>query len=238
MQRYFANVYQGMATLPEGDIFHIVSVMRMRPGEKFEVASSDGIYIAEITSTHPFTAKIVSHLDENHELPNAITLFYALAKGEKTDLVIQKATELGVSEIVGLISERTIVRLDDDDKVKKLSRYAKIIKEAGEQSHRGKLPKFDSIVDFKAIKNRHFDYMFIAYEGVAGGTGSFYETLKDIPAGKSIAIVIGAEGGFSPDEIHYANEAGYQSVALGKRILRSETAVFYALSAIGFLLER
>ncbi|MCX5775501.1 MAG: 16S rRNA (uracil(1498)-N(3))-methyltransferase [Firmicutes bacterium] len=173
MQRYFASVHQGKATLLPSDIFHITNVMRMRPLDKVEIAADGRVYLAEVVSLSPFEVKILSPIAENHELPNKVTLLYALAKGDKTDWVIQKATELGVSEIIGLTSERTIVRLDEQDKIKKLERYAKIIKEAGEQSMRSVLPKMDRIIDFKQMGSFHYDYQFIAYEREAGKTDAF-----------------------------------------------------------------
>lgn len=238
MQRYFAAIHHEKVTLLPSDIFHITSVMRMRPLDKIEIAADGHVYLAELVSLSPFEVKILSTIAENHELPNKVTLLYALAKGDKTDWVIQKATELGVNEIVGLTSERTIVRLDEADKTKKLERYAKIIKEAGEQSLRSVLPKMERIIDFKQIGACHFDYQFIAYEREAGRTDAFYEILRKIPSGASIGIIVGAEGGFSENEVKFANQQGYVNVGLGKRILRSETAAVYALSVIAFILER
>lgn len=238
MQRYFAAIHQGKAKLLPSDIFHITNVMRMRPLDKVEIAADGHIYLGEVVSLSPFEVRIISSIIEDHELPNKVTLLYALAKGDKTDLVIQKATELGVSEIIGLVTERTIVRLDDQDKAKKLERYTKIIKEAGEQSQRSILPKMDRIIDYKQIGACHFDYQFIAYEREAGRTDAFYEILRNIPSGASIGIIVGAEGGFSENEVKIANQNGYVNVGLGKRILRSETAAIYALSVIAFILER
>ncbi len=238
MQRYFASIKEGIALLSDEDLFHISHVMRMGLGDPLEVVDKGIVYACQISSLKPLTVKVVKALDVNRELPCKVTLLYALAKGEKTDWVVQKATELGVSSIIGLISERTIVRPSPEDHEKKIARYSKIIKEAAEQSLRNVLPVFEGIIPFKAINKYHFDRMAIAYEGEAMTSHNLETFMNGLPQGGSVGIIIGAEGGFSLDEVNYANKAGYQSVSLGKRILRSETAALYALSIIAATLER
>lgn len=238
MQRYFASISHGFATLSEEDAFHVTTVMRMHPGEVIEVVDGGVVYLCAIASTKPLSVKVTKVLDESRELDANLTLLYALAKGEKTDWVVQKATELGVSRIIGLISERTIVRPTKEDTEKKILRYNKIIKEAAEQSMRNVLPTFEAIVPFKEIANYHFDRMAIAYEGEAFTSNTLDHWLSGLPKHASIGIIVGAEGGFSPNEVALANQAGYVSVSLGKRILRSETAAVFALSVIAEHLER
>ncbi len=238
MQRYFAPILEGYATLSEEDAFHVTHVMRMLSGESLEVVDKGVVYACQIERIKPLSVKIIQALDVNRELTSPVTLLYALAKGEKTDWVVQKATELGVSQIIGLVSERTIVRPSPEDSVKKSVRYGKIIKEAAEQSLRNVLPSFVGIVPFKAISRYHFDFMAIAYEGEAMTSNTIDTWISTLPQGASIGIIIGAEGGFSPEEVAYANQAGYHSVSLGKRILRSETAALYALSLIASAVER
>jgi len=238
MQRYFASIREGNVLLSDEDVFHISHVMRMSLNDPLEVVDQGVVYACQISRLKPLTVKVVKALDVNRELPCKVTLLYALAKGEKTDWVVQKATELGVSSIVGLISERTIVRPSPEDHEKKIARYNKIIKEAGEQSLRNVLPVFEGIIPFKSINQYHYDRMAIAYEGEAMTSHTIEAWMHGLAKGGSIGIIIGAEGGFSLDEVKYANQAGYQSVSLGKRILRSETAALYALSIIGSTLER
>ena len=152
------------------------------------------------------------------------------------DLVIQKATELGVSEIILVQSERCIAKITKENKEKKLIRFNKIALEASEQSKRTRVPLIDKVIDYKDISKFTFDHSFIAYEDE--GEISFKEKIEQIKEGETIGIIIGSEGGFSRREVDYAIEKGYQSVSLGKRILRSETAVFYALASFGLILER
>ncbi|MCH5180472.1 MAG: 16S rRNA (uracil(1498)-N(3))-methyltransferase [Erysipelotrichales bacterium] len=238
MQRYFVNGDINNISFSEGDIFHIQKVMRFKENDLIEVVILEKVYLATIKKVNPLEVDIIKELEENRELDNDITLLYCLPKGDKLDLVIQKATELGVRRIVGVISSRTIVKVDEKDKKKKLERFNKIIKEAGEQSKRSKLPEFVDIIDYKSIKQYKSLHNFIAYEGEALNDNTLFDDLSNIKTRESITILVGAEGGFAPSEVDYANELGYKNVSLGKLILRSETAAIYFLSVLSFMLSR
>jgi 16S rRNA (uracil1498-N3)-methyltransferase len=234
MQRYFVNE---LGELSQDDIFHIIKVMRFKVNDQFELVTKNAVFTMKIDQISPFLYSEVSRRDIIKNDYN-ITLLYCLPKGDKMELVIQKATELGVDEIIGFISSRTIVRLDAKDRVKKIARYQKIIKEASEQCHRDTVPNFNGIYDFKELNKFKFDYCLIADEDESGNTSNLYNTILNIKKGSSIAILVGAEGGFSRDEVNYAKTLGFNPVSLGKRILRSETAAIASLSIISFLLER
>ena len=239
MQRYFASVQNNKVILDGGDIHHLLNVMRMKKGDQIEVISDKKLYICSILSTNPLDIEVIEETPLDSELDNDVTLFFALAKGDKIDFVIQKATELGVKKIVLMKSSRCVVKLDDSDFARKLSRYQKIAKEASEQSHRLVVPEIIGIVDINHIPNELLcDINYVAYEKDAGSTEqSFYE-LNSLEKGKSVSIFIGSEGGFSKEEINKLNSIGVKNVSLGKRILRCETAAVYALSVIGYLLEK
>ena len=112
MQRYFAVLdNENNIVISLDDIFHITKVMRMNINDEFEVNVDGDLKIAKITSLKPFSFKIVKEINENHELNGFVRLLYCLPKGEKTDLVIQKAVELGCSEIVLINSERSIAKI-------------------------------------------------------------------------------------------------------------------------------
>lgn len=237
MQRYFVNeIKNGIVSFEKDQIHHIVNVMRMRVNDKITVVNDNEAFLASIISTNPLKVEILENLNEEHELKNHITLLYCIPKGEKLDLVIQKATELGVSEIVLVHSERCIAKITKENKEKKLLRFNKIALEASEQSKRTKVPLIDKVIDYKDISKFSFDHAFIAYEDE--GEISFKEKIEKIKEGETIGIIIGSEGGFSKKEVEYAIKNNYQSVSLGKRILRSETAVFYSLTSFALLLER
>lgn len=237
MQRYFVNeIKNGVVSFEKEQIHHIVNVMRMRVNDKITVVNDGEAFLASLTSINPLRVEVLENLNEEHELKNNITLLYCIPKGEKLDLVIQKATELGVSEIILVQSERCIAKITKENKDKKLLRFNKIALEASEQSKRTRVPLIDKVIDYKDISKFTFDHAFIAYEDE--GEISFKEKIEKIKEGETIGIIIGSEGGFSKNEVDYAVKNNYQSVSLGKRILRSETAVFFSLTAFALLLER
>lgn len=238
MQRYFVTGDIDNISFSEGDIFHIQKVMRFKVGDLIEIVLIGKVYLTKIDFINPLKVTIVKELSENRELDNEITLLYCLPKGDKLDLVIQKATELGVKNIVGVISSRTIVKIDEKDKKRKIERFNKIIKEAAEQSKRAFLPSFLDVIDYKDISKYKSKHNFIAYEGEALNQNTLFENLNAIKKYETISIIVGAEGGFSPSEVEFANENDFKNVSLGKLILRSETAAIYFLSVLSFMLSR
>lgn len=235
MQRYFGNIANQNVILNEDDIHHITHVMRMRVGDEFEFVNDEKLYLCQIKSVQPFTAFIQEQIDADVEIKNRVTLFFALAKGDKIDFVIQKATELGVHRIVLFKCKRCVVDFSNEDFKKKVIRYQKIAKEASEQCHRLIIPEILGVVDIDNIPNElKSDINFIAYEKNAGKIGNVLESIKD----KSVSVMIGPEGGFEEKEVNSLLNQGFTSISLGKRILRCETAAVYALSVIAYLMEK
>ena len=238
MQRYFAKIYERDVVLTKDDAFHLTKVMRAKVGEQIEVVADDKVYLCEVKSLKPLQIKIKREIKENHELKSHVVLIVSLLKGDHTDLVIQKATELGVEEIVLLQSERTIVKIKQSDREYKLERFHRIAKEAAEQSKRSVIPNIYRIIKLDGLKEIKAEVKLIAYEGVAGTADSFNNKISKLKPGQRVAIVIGPEGGFSSGEIDAATYYGFKKVSLGKRILRAETAAIYALSVISNILEQ
>ena len=116
MQRYFARTIGERVILSDDDVFHLTRVMRARKGDNIEVVSDGMVYLAQVQSIRPLEINLVKKIKENNELSNNVILIASLIKGEKMDLVLQKATELGVSEIVLLQSERSVVKIKKYDK--------------------------------------------------------------------------------------------------------------------------
>jgi 16S rRNA (uracil1498-N3)-methyltransferase len=236
MQRYFVDkIENDVVYLTKEQEHHIVKVMRMKEQEQVTCACDGIIYLCEIESLNPLKVVCKERLDENNELEVDVTLLYCLPKGDKLDLVLQKATELGVKEIILVQSERCIAKIKKEDEARKLIRFNTIVKEASEQSKRSVVPIVNKIINYKDINKYHFDHSFIAYENEKDET--YFSYLSKVNKKESIGILIGSEGGFSLKEVEYAKSNGYTSISLGKRILRSETAVFYALSAISLIIE-
>lgn len=237
MQRYFGRIFKNMIVLDEDDKYHLLKVMRARKGEQIEVVADENVYLSEIVSTKPLEIIAKKTLKDNSELPNYIILLAALLKGDKMDLVLQKATELGVSEVVLLTTDRTIIKIKDHQNDLKLGRYQKILKEAAQQSKRNRIPYIKNIISFDRIDEIDADLKFIAYEENKADVSAFNKKLKNVKPGKKIAIIIGPEGGFTEGEVIYAMHHGFSPVGLGNRILRAETASIYALSVIANHLE-
>lgn len=238
MQRYFGSIIGKSVLLSEDDAKHLVKVMRAEIGEQIEIVNEKIVYLAEIKSVRPLEIEILSRIKEKHELPNDIILIASLIKGDKLDFVLQKATELGVREIVLLSTERTIVKAKDFNSSKKLERYHRILKEASMQSHRSTIPDLYRLITLDQLKTVKADVKMIAYEEEAGSTKSLWNVLKTIDSESKVAVMIGPEGGFSQKEVNKAIKAGYTPVSLGKRILRAETASIYTLSVLASYLER
>lgn len=238
MQRYFGKIIEHEAVLDESDQFHLVKVMRARVGEQIEVVFESKVYLCEIETIKPLKIKKVVVIKENNELKNDVVLVVSLLKGEKLDFVIQKATELGVEEIVLLQSERSIAKIRNIDRSYKLDRFNRIIKEAAEQSKRTRLPLLYRVIKMDQLHEIEANVKLMAYEGEQGATSSFLTAVRGVKSGERIAVLIGPEGGFSLDEVNEARMSGYQTVSLGKRILRAETASIYALSVLAAFLER
>ena len=236
MQRYFAQIdKQYFVHLNADDEHHVLHVMRMKKGDEIEVVNNKTLYLCRLDNTNPLTISMVHEIANDVEIKEDVTLLYALTKGDKIDLVLQKATELGVKKVALIQSERTVVKYDNKDIEKKSQRFVKIMKEASEQSHRVIVPEFLGVFNLKALPKEAFsDINFVAYEKDASKSD---EQFKGLAKGKSVSILIGPEGGFSKQEIINLTGLGFIRTSLGKRILRAETAAIYALSVLGYLLE-
>ena len=238
MQRYFGRLVERQAILQDDDVFHLTRVMRAKVGEQIEVVEDGVVYLCQISRFRPLTIDVIRRLRENNELPNKVILVAALLKGEKMDLVLQKATELGVDEVVLLETSRTVVKFKKDDREVKMERFNRILKEAAEQSKRNQIPHLYRVIDFNGLHDIEADVKMVAYEEEAGPTTSFNKIVESIKPEQTVAILIGPEGGFSDHEILLATKQGFRKVSLGRRILRAETAAFYALSVIANFLEK
>ena len=237
MQRYFASVSQDFKVhFTKDDEHHILHVMRMKMGDEIEVAFKKKVFLCRIDKCNPLEVSVIHELANDVEIKEDITLLFALTKGDKIDLVLQKATELGVKKVALIASERTVVSYDNKDVDKKLLRFQKIMKEASEQSPRVVVPELLGIFNLKNLpKEVYSDLNYVAYEKDASQVEAMFEGLIK---GKSISILIGPEGGFSEQEINRLVDQGFIRTSLGKRILRAETAAIYALSVLGYLLEK
>ena len=237
MQRYFASLINKQVILNKDDVFHLTKVMRAKVGDEIEIVDeTHNAYLAVIRNLNPLLIEIQEPIIKNNELPTNVTLFFGLAKSDKIEFVIQKATELGVKNIVLFQGKRSVVKFTHEDFLRKETRYISIAKEAAEQCHREYIPTISFVKSISDIKNHLCDVNLFAYELNAGKTNSFDELLDK--SAKSISVIIGPEGGFDESEAAELNKLGFKNISLGKRILRCETAAVYALSVIAFNLEK
>ncbi len=237
MQRYFANIDKDyFVHLNPDDEHHVSHVMRMKKNDEIEVVHEGKVFLCRIEDFNPLRIVVIHEIENDVELKEDITLLFALTKGDKIDLVLQKATELGVKKVALIESERTVVTYEGKDQEKKLMRFNKIMKEASEQSHRLVVPSLLGIFYLKKLPQEVFsDINYVAYEKDANDTDSIF---AKVTKGKSVTILIGPEGGFSEQEINRLTSLCFIRTSLGKRILRAETAAIYALSVLGYILEK
>ena len=221
---------QDILITDEQDINHIKNVLRMRQGEKIalccEASGKEYICSVEELGEEGIRARIEDINGQSRELPVRITLFQGLPKGDKMELIIQKAVELGAARIVPFFSRFCVAAPKKEDQ--KNARYARIAAEAAKQAGRGVIPAVELPLDIKDLPARfsEFDLVLFFYEG---GGQSLRTLVKDQ---KRIALITGAEGGFSPEEAEKLIAAGAVPVGLGPRILRCETAPVAALAAV------
>ncbi|WP_233004398.1 16S rRNA (uracil(1498)-N(3))-methyltransferase [Exiguobacterium aurantiacum] len=246
MQRYFLQreaFGSDLVELPADVVHHIGTVLRGGPGYQLVLLDGTGFeYVAEVVTLDKKsgTARVVEKREATTELPVDVTLAYALPKGDKVELVAQKGTELGMHHLLVFESKRSVAKWDAKKVPKKLERLKKIMQEAAEQSYRAVVPTCAYLTP-KELTARFnaYDAVVLAYEEVAKhGEGSAFATvLTAARPGSKLLLLVGPEGGFDEAEVAGWIEAGAVPCAFGPRILRSETAPLYALSAISYALE-
>jgi 16S rRNA (uracil1498-N3)-methyltransferase len=215
------------------DVHHIAAVLRMKPGEMLLLCDGQGaeytVKIARVGRSEIAT-EIVSQSRRVVHAPQ-VTLGQGLPKSDKMDFIVQKATELGVSEIIPLRTERTIVKVKDEEK--RVMRWQKIAREASMQSSRVDIPVIGQIVSFKDfLRTQNPELRTLLLLPWEEGTQPIKEVLRTHTDVKKIILLIGPEGGFSTTEAEAAKESGFHLVSLGQNILRTETAAIAALSMV------
>ena len=246
MQRFFADpscIDEAGREIRIGgtDVNHIQNVLRMRPGEELWV--SDGERKEYHCSIREYTKdqvilEILYAQEPEYELPCDLYLFQCIPKGDKMDMIVQKAVELGAAGIVPVESARCIVKLDAKKAEKRQARWQQIAEGAAKQSRRMRIPSVERVLSFREALERagELDLLLIPYE-LEKGMKRTKEVLQEIRPGRSVGILIGPEGGFEASEVALAESRGAIPVSLGRRILRTETAGMALLSVLMFRLE-
>lgn len=234
---------QGNTIIINGDdAGHIGRVLRMKPGERVRISDEEEhsyfCHITEITPDEVFLA-----IDEKDELgtefAHKVYLFQGLPKSDKMELIIQKAVELGVCEIIPVSMKNCVVKLDDKKAASKVKRWQAIAGSAAKQSKRTRIPLVHDPVSWREAlyMAAELDVTLIPYENERG-LAATREQISSIPSGASIGIMIGPEGGFSPEEIKAADDfENMHRISLGRRILRTETAGLATLAMLVYQLD-
>ena len=235
MHRFFLppdSIQSGHVRFPDEIARQIARVLRLQPGEVVIVLNGEGLaYEVELQSVEPraATGQVRAERPATGEPTVQLTLFVALTQREKFEWVLQKCTEVGVVEFVPFVSARTLVQ--DMEVTRKLERWQKIVREAAEQSRRGRVPAVMLPRSFQEATGQaaEFDLAVIAWEGEEETT--LHAAVTGLPVSR-VALFIGPEGGFSQEEVDAARKAGVRPVSLGERILRMETAAIVASALI------
>ncbi|MBE6775625.1 MAG: 16S rRNA (uracil(1498)-N(3))-methyltransferase [Ruminococcaceae bacterium] len=218
--------------LTGADCNHIKNVLRMKKGDTILVSCQGKSHLCTLTECENgfASAQIIEEDFQDTELPVKLYLFQGLPKGDKMELIIQKAVELGVHKIIPVEMNRCVVKLDGKKKVSKTARWQAIAESAAKQSKRTLIPHVETPLSYGEAMKRaeELDLFLVPYENKRGMEAT-EEALDLIKQGFSVGILIGPEGGFEETEIEKALVLGGRVISLGQRILRTETAAITAL---------
>ena len=217
--------------LPESAAAHLVRVLRLREGDNCVLFNGNGLdYAARITaiSKREVRAQVVSASEVHNESPLRIVLLQGIARGEKMDLILQKATELGAASVLPVQSERSEVKLDAERAVKRLDHWRSVVVSACEQSGRAVVP--DVLAPQPLAEAARS--VETALKLILDPEGEYALATLAAPSPLSVCIAIGPEGGWSPRDRETLRSAGFSGLRLGPRILRTETAGLAAIAAL------
>lgn len=244
MYQFFVEpeqIAEEMIRIVGSDVNHIRNVLRMRTGEKIRISDKSGAsffcHIQKIQENEVIAA-IDERDDLGTELPNQIVLFQGLPKSDKMELIIQKAVELGVHQVIPVEMKNCVVKLDAKKAANKCSRWQAISESAAKQSKRTIIPEIALPISWKEAlaEADKLDVVLVPYENERGMEAT-REAIKRIEPGQTVGIIIGPEGGFADSEIENLPER-MQRISLGRRILRTETAGMATLSMLIYELDQ
>lgn len=241
MHKFFVpieNFHNENVIIQGDDVKHIYKVLRLEEGQEVFINNLHGKeYRCKLIDVNKkeVIASIIEEVSISKESPIEISLFQGLPKSAKMDLIVQKNTELGVSHITPIITKRVVVKTELKE-YKKLDRWNRIALEACKQCKRSLIPTIEEPLEFDALlaKLNEFDLVLVPYENAENHGIKYVMNNVDTNHIKSVAIIIGPEGGFEEEEIELLRERGGHIITLGPRILRTETAGFTAVSLISY----
>lgn len=232
MQRYFVRkIEDNRAYLSPEDSYHFSVVMRGKTGEEVEIVCGERVYIGKAQTLDKSTVVQIEKETEANDIPYSVSIAQALIKDKKMDYVLQKATELGVDEIIPLITKRSIVKVEQKQD-KKIERWQKIVREASSQSKRIRIPIVQKVTTLQELIQLDYDVKILC--SVNESSISIKKVLDKLDRSDKILFVVGAEGGFEPSEEELLIQHGFVRVSLGSNVLRTETTPLYLLSVVSY----
>lgn len=231
MQRYFAKEnINDLLILNEDDMYHIIKVMRMNIGSLIEVVYDNKLHICEVIDKEKPVFKIIKVEEKNTQKEKEVSLIIPVLKEQKLDLIFQKGTELGVKQFILIETERSIIKVNNDKLDNKMKRWEKICKEASEQSKRLDIPVIQYVDKINKLNNLE------GLKLICSPTSDkpIKNQLKNKAFYDKIFVAIGPEGGFSLNEEKTFLQLGFETVNLGKLIMRVETVPMFILSIINY----
>ncbi len=248
MRKFFVKndtIKEGIVEITGVDVNHIKNVLRLKQGSQIQVCNQDTHenFICEIVEVHNdcVQSRVLEKIESVSEGNVELHIFQGLPKADKMELIIQKGTELGVSEFIPVCFKRSIVKLTEKEQEKKQERWQKIAEVAAKQSHRDLVPNIRKMIKVADICELvpQYDRILVAYEEeVENSIKKELLAIKDTKETLKIAVVIGPEGGIEKEEVLELKNAGAKVVSLGRRILRTETVALQVASIIMYELEK
>lgn len=230
-RRFFVDAVQsGRAQILGPEAHHLTRVLRVEPGQQFEISDNHTVYLAEVESARKDLVSFAIREELASVAPMVhTTLLASLVRFERFELILEKATELGVQQVVPLQAERSEKGLAQAA-LKRMPRWKRIVREASEQSRRARLPEIADPVQIPEALRREADFHCLLEEN---GASPILSTLPEVRRrGQSVAVLVGPEGGWTDRERELIAASGWTPVSLGPEILRAETAAIAALAIV------
>ena len=240
MRRFFVDpgVLDGDTVRIEGPLApRLAKVLRLKPGERvafFDGSGTDTVAMLRSVSERVVTADVIERVSGPSESPTAVHLYQSITKGDRFEWLVEKATEIGVSRIVPLVSGRAVVKTAGEGN--RVDRWRRIAVEAAEQCGRSHVPAVEAPQPFAAVLDSSEGVRLLPFEGADHLAPSvatvLHERIDELYALSAVSIFIGPEGGYEDAEVAAASDAGASVVTLGLRVLRSETAGLVAATLV------
>ncbi|NQT32399.1 MAG: 16S rRNA (uracil(1498)-N(3))-methyltransferase [Candidatus Omnitrophica bacterium] len=241
MSRFYApkeNISKDKITIEGKEAHHILDVMRMKDGDEVVVFDGTGNeYSGFIKGVDPKEKKLIVQVVRverpfSEKMPEVI-LAQAIPRKNKMEYIVEKSTELGVSRIVPIVTDRTIVRPDDARSKKKVAKWRRIALEASKQCGRTSVPKIEKVTDYKKFVKLIDQFDTVLFACLRDGNVPVREALDDVGSGR-ILVFIGPESDFTEEEIEMADRHNSRFISLGKRVLKSDTAGLFVLAVLNY----